>query len=293
MVCWGTAYVPSAWLAQSIGPFGAAAWRLGVAGGVLWVIAAARGHALPRGIRIELLIGLALAQTTVFYGATFWGIAHEGAGLASVLANSDPLFVAILAVGLLGEHLRPLQRVGLVVGFLGVAIAVCTEGLLPPHPTVAAIIVVIGAFAWAAGTIVAARAIRDHSHPWSLAAWQLMIGAVGLLLLMPFDHGAHVPTHPRDIGLVLLLGILGSAVPTALFYFALRTGAASEVSAWFFLVPILGVFTAWPLLGEQPTITLWIGLVGVSIGLWCVLRQRSRLVASRSVMSNRQPPELP
>jgi drug/metabolite transporter (DMT)-like permease len=293
ILCWGLAYVPSAWLAQDVGPFGAAAWRLGVGGAALFGVMAVRGQPLSPGVPILTVIWLGLVQTAVFYGATFWGIVHGGAGLASVLANSDPLWVAVLALIFLGERLASTQRVGLIIGFIGVGIAACSGGLWPPHPTAAAAIVVIGAVCWSIGTIVAAGAIRKDSHPVSLAAWQMTIGALVLAALSPIDGHHLLPQSIREVGLILFLGVVGSAVPTALFYVALRTGVASEISAWFFVVPIIGVASAWPLLGETPTWSLGIGLVGVSAGLWFVLRQRQRLVASDTPMSTVQPPEFP
>jgi len=293
ILCWGIAYVPSQWLADSLGPFGAASWRLGIGGLALFAYLAIRRQPLDPGVSIPTVIWLAVTQTAIFYGATFWGIVHGGAGLASVLANSDPLFVAMLAAMFLGEHLTSRQRLGLVFGFLGVACAVCSQGLWPPHPTLAAGIVVFGALSWAVGTIVAAGAVRKDSHPASLAAWQMTVGALMLALLSPIGGHTPVPSSAKDIGLVLFLAVVCSALPTALFYFALRIGVASELSAWFFLVPIIGVATAWPLLGEAITVPLGIGLLGVSAGLWLVLRPRERLVASRTVMTNSHPPELP
>ena len=293
MLCWGLAYVPSEWLAQSLGPFGAAACRLGMGGLALFALMLVRRQPLAPGVPLLTVVWLGLAQTALFYGATFWGIVHEGAGLASVLANSDPLFVAVLAVAFLGERLSGPQRIGLVFGFVGVASAVCSGGLWPPKPTLAAGIVVVGALAWAVGTIVAAGALRNTSHPISLAAWQMTVGAVFLAVISPFGGHGHASSGARDLSLVLLLGVIGSAVPTALFYYALRAGAASEISAWFFLVPIIGVASAWPLLGEGLTLPLGVGLLGVSVGLWLVLRQRQRLVGSAPVMPTRQPPELP
>ena len=77
--------------------------------------------------------------------------------------------------------------------------------------------------------------------------------------------------------LALLVGLagLGSAVPTGLFYHALAIAPAAEVSIWFFLVPVIGVASAWPLLGEVPQARLLTGLAGVSVGLWLVMLARA------------------
>ena len=47
------------------------------------------------------------------------------------------------------------------------------------------------------------------------------------------------------------------------------------MSTWFFLIPVVGVLSAWLLLGEQPTVRLVIGLAAVSVGLWLVLAIRA------------------
>lgn len=86
---------------------------------------------------------LALTQTVLFYGATFWGIAHAGAGLAAVLANTDPLFVAALAAGFLGERLERRQWAGLALGLVGVGVVVW-EGLLWPPSLAPGVAVVVG-----------------------------------------------------------------------------------------------------------------------------------------------------
>ena len=47
------------------------------------------------------------------------------------------------------------------------------------------------------------------------------------------------------------------------------------MSTWFFLVPVVGVLSAWLLLGERPPLQLVVGLAAVSVGLWLVLAARA------------------
>jgi drug/metabolite transporter (DMT)-like permease len=60
------------------------------------------------------------------------------------------------------------------------------------------------------------------------------------------------------------------------------------VSAWFFLVPVVGVLTAWPLLGETPSVRLVVGMAGVSAGLVLVLRRRA--AAPERLVDSAAPP---
>jgi probable blue pigment (indigoidine) exporter len=121
------------------------------------------------------------------------------------------------------------------------------------------------------GTVVAARGVRGRAEPLALAGWQMTAGGVVLAAAGVAGEGPPDATGAREVALIVVLAAVGSALPLALFYIALVQAPAAEVSAWFFLVPVVGVLTAWPLLGETPTAQLLAGMAGVSAGLWLVL----------------------
>ena len=275
MLCWGAAYVPSAWLVESWPPLTAAGARLMLGGVLLLGLLALLGRPLSPGVGVAAVGWLALTQTVLFYGAVFWGIAHAGAGLSAVLANTDPLFVAVLAAAFLGERLAGLQWVGLAIGLVGVAVVVWEGPLWPPELSTDALVVIGGALAWSIGTVVAARGIRGRGEPLALAGWQMTAGGAVLVLVGAVGEGDPSTTGAREIALVVALAVVGSAAPLALFYLALAKAPAAEVSAWFFLVPVVGVLSAWPLLGETPSTRLVVGMAGVSAGLWLVLGPRA------------------
>lgn len=276
MLAWGAAYVPSAWLVETWPPLTAAGARLGLAGLVVLGVLATLGRPLRPGAGAGVVALLALTQTVLFYGATFWGISAAGAGPAAVLANTDPLFVAALAALVLGERLAGRQWIGLSLGLAGAAVVVWSGPLWPPALSADALVVVGGALAWALGTIAASRGVRGRADPVALAGWQMTAGgavlaAVGLAL-----ERDGVGRGSREVALVAGLAVLGSAAPLVLFYRALESSPAGEVSAWFFLVPVVGVLSAWPLLGERPGPRLLVGLVAISTGLWLVMGARRR-----------------
>jgi len=275
MLAWGAAYVPSAWLVETWPPLSAAGARLGLAGLILLLALKVLGRPLRPGVGITTIGWLALTQSVLFYGATFWGILHAGAGLAAVLANTDPLFVAALASVVLGEYLTGRQWTGLAVGLVGATVVVWQGPLWPPEVSGAAVIVVAGAFAWSVGTVVATRGMRGAANPVALAAWQMALGGLVLLVIGFLFEDGPPPFGPREIALILGIAIVGGAIPFALFYLALARAPATQVSTWFFLIPVVGVLSAWLLLGEQPTARLVVGLAAVSVGLWLVLAIRA------------------
>jgi probable blue pigment (indigoidine) exporter len=282
MLCWGAAYVPSAWLVDDLAPLTAAGLRLGVGGLFVLAILKTRGKSLAPGVGPAVVGWLALTQTVLFYGATFWGIAHAGAGIAAILANTDPLFVAALGGVALGETLRRRQWVGLAIGFGGAAVVVLQDAGWPPRLSVDALVVVAGSLAWGIGTIVATRGVRGRGAAVPLAGWQMTVGGVVLAIVGFASESPGGGAGISTVALVAGLAAVGSATPLVLFYIALGHAPAGEVSAWFFLVPVVGVLSAWPLLGETPTLRLAVGMVAVSVGLWLVLagRRVPRLVPS-------------
>lgn len=271
MAAWGSAYVPSAWLVESWPPLLAAAARIGVGGLILLGILRVLRRPVMPGAEWRVILVLALTQSVIFYGATFIGIAEEGAGTAAVLANTDPLFVAALAAVFLGERLGPRQWAGLVVGLIGATAVVWQGPLWPPSISWVSLLVVVGALGWAVGTIAVTGRIRAGARPVAIAGWQMLVGGAMLAALGLLFEGAPQSSGAREVGLIVLVALVGNAIPFALFYVALGRGDAGKVSAWFFLVPVVGVLTAWPLLGEVPGPRLWAGLVLVCAGLWMVL----------------------
>lgn len=103
----------------------------------LWVIAAARGsllHILTSASLVYLLAGAfapALARLTYYESIHLIGIAR-----ATMLSNTTPIFAAILAVPVLGEHLTWPVGAGTVLVVSGVALAI-RQGAGPasPHDT--------------------------------------------------------------------------------------------------------------------------------------------------------------
>jgi drug/metabolite transporter (DMT)-like permease len=178
-------------------------------------------------------------------------------------AGARLTLAGVLLLGLLAALRRPLRP--------GAAVVVWDGPLWPPALSPGALVVVGGALAWSIGTVVAARGVRGRAEPLALAGWQMTAGGVVLAAAGVAGEGPPDATGAREVALIVVLAAVGSALPLALFYIALVQAPAAEVSAWFFLVPVVGVLTAWPLLGETPTAQLLAGMAGVSAGLWLVL----------------------
>jgi drug/metabolite transporter (DMT)-like permease len=192
---WGTAMAAMRPLLDGASPSLVAALRILPAGLALLVAAALLGRdpVVDRQDRPWLLL-FALVDATLFQGLLTRGLAQTGAGLGSVLIDSQPLLVALLARVLFAEAINPVGWLGLLIGLLGI---LCLG--LPP-----AVLrhwwlegpLVLGERAWshgelwmlgaaaamAVGTVLSRYACR-RSDALIVTGWHLLLGGLPLLLL--------------------------------------------------------------------------------------------------------------
>ncbi|XP_015581711.1 WAT1-related protein At3g02690, chloroplastic isoform X3 [Ricinus communis] len=117
---WGTAMVAMKEVLPLTGPFFVAAFRLIPAGLILIAFAAYKDRPFPSGFNAWLSIFLfGLVDATFFQGFLAEGLQRTSAGLGSVIIDSQPLTVAVLAALLFGESIGLVGAGGLVLGVVG------------------------------------------------------------------------------------------------------------------------------------------------------------------------------
>ena len=110
------------------GPGEIALFRFVVASVVLGCIALVTRMRLPERRDLPAVFLAGFLAFTVYHVALNYGEVAVGAGAASVLINTAPLFTALLAVTFLGERLRVLGWVGMAVSFFGAVLISAGEG---------------------------------------------------------------------------------------------------------------------------------------------------------------------
>ena len=108
-------------------------------------------------------LGLHVARNLIHFVGQYawvWGIALSPLAVVTAIEFTTPVWVALLAAALLGEHIPPARRIAIAAGIVGVLIIV--------RPGVgafgsAALIVLVGAFCFAAAILAAKTLLRtDH-----------------------------------------------------------------------------------------------------------------------------------
>lgn len=246
------------------------ALRLAVAGALLGAAAVATRTRITREqVARSAVSGLLLH--TAYLGGVFWAISRgTPAGVSSVVVSLQPVLVAALAVRLLGERLRRVQWLGLVVGVAGVALVLAPglAGQLPVAGVVACLLALVGG---TAGTLWHKR--HGDGIPLLWGATVQYAAAASVLLVLSVTTGARrIAWTPEFVGALLWLVVVLSIGGVLLLLVLLRRGSASGVSSLFYLVPPATAVQAWLVFGERLAAVSVVGIAVTAVGVAMVVR---------------------
>ncbi|MHB8868537.1 MAG: DMT family transporter [Thermoleophilia bacterium] len=278
-VLWGSTFTGMKIALRHWPPLTLGAVRYLIAG--VLVMALVKRSAWPRDLRPYLWFAfLGVLNSGLLAGMLLLGMRDVSAGRSSVLVNTHPLLVAVLAYFFLGETLRQTKIAGLVVGFGGVLL-MAQEGLRAGSGSARGYALILGAaVVWAVSSIVFKRVAGSHDVT-VVAGVQLLAGGIFLALGALATETGVVLRSPVELWVALLyIAIPGMAFPAVLWYYLLARGEAGKVTAWLFLVPTFGVLFGWLTLGEGLSWWEVAGAVLVAAGIYLVNRRTDPIVVA-------------
>lgn len=211
-------------------------------------------------LRSALLIA---SNLSYFFAIIFILIAK-----AATISLTAPLVVALLAWPMLGERTTVGRSIALVVGFAGVVIVIRPGTELFQW---ASLFVVWSAACYGLYQVLTRR-IAGIDSPETSAIYSSIIGAFGLILVLPFVW--RTPHSARDIIYFCSLGVLGAlghyCVARAMSY-----APANIVSPFQYMQLLGSVVVGYFFFGDFPDFLGWVGAgVIVAAGLYIGWTQR-------------------
>jgi drug/metabolite transporter (DMT)-like permease len=256
---------------------------------LLWCLATRQGRLLTRDGSLPwgLLAGVLFALEFILI---YVGLQWTGASRSAIFIYTAPFFVALGAHWLLPrERLGPLQWLGLIASFAGVAVALGT-----PAPSTSSrallgdLMVLLAGALWGATTLVIKATPLRSTPPEKVLLYQLavsaLLGAVGAALAGETmgDVGA-LPFWALAYQTVWVAGI------TFVIWFRLLARyPAGPLQAGTSMTPVFGVLSAAFILDEPLSASLVLAAGLVVLGL--VLVNRPRPEAPPFTGSDQAPP---
>jgi drug/metabolite transporter (DMT)-like permease len=214
---------------------------------------------------IQFARGFLLASATLIYFTSLTVLPlADAAAIGFVL----PLFVAVLAVPMLGERLDMSRTVAILVGLIG-AIVVVRPGssvftwyaLLP-----------IGMAVCNALYQILTRKVAGQEHPMTSLVWSALVGAVLLSAVAPFAW--QTPQSAFHWSLLCLMGLLAS-IGHYLLIRALEFAGATLLAPFTYTTLVWAMLLGFLVFGHFPdAVSLCGSAIIVGSGLFLAGRQR-------------------
>jgi len=253
---WGSTYLAIRIAIETLPPFLMAGVRFLIAGGILYGWARARGAEKPnrnlwRTAAISGVLMLACGN-----GAVVWAEQFVPSGMVSLLVATVPLWIVLQDWGW-GRGGAPGAGVllGILWGFVGVGLLFTGSeiGQATPQDLLGGLLVLGGAGAWAAGSLVARYGARPSSAALGIGM-QMLVGGGTLLLggilrgeVSSFDPGA---VSWLSVLAVLYLVVFGSLVAFSSYIWLLRNTTPAVASTYAYVNPLVALLLGWALASE-------------------------------------------
>lgn len=289
---WGTAMVAMKSVIPNTTPLFMAGIRLLPAGLLVVAVAAMLGRPQPRGWLAWLWIGFfALVDGFMFQGFLAEGLVRTGAGLGSVMIDSQPLAVALLSSWLFGEVIGLWGWLGLALGVLGISLIGLPDqwvlNLLHAQPLDVSFswpalfqngewLMLLASLSMAVGTVTICFVCR-HTDPVTATGWHMILGGLPLFVLSGiWESNQWVNISLEGWMALTYATVFGSAIAYGLFFYLASGGNLTSLSSLTFLTPAFALLFGNLFLLESLSPLQWIG-VGITLVSIYLVNQREKI----------------
>ncbi|MDH2442560.1 EamA family transporter [Amnibacterium sp. CER49] len=215
-----------------------------------------------------VLIGLLMS--VLQFGALFVAMKLGiGAGLASVVIQSQVVFTALIGALTLRERPSGGRTVGLLIAVCG--LCVIGIGASSTSSVAGFVLCLLAGLAWGGGNVLTRATLP--ARPFALLIYSSAVAPLPLLGLSLVTEGPASDLHAllslNLMGVLALVYVSGGAtlIGFGLWYRLLSRYPADSVAPFTVLVPIVGLLSAWAVLGQAATPTDLLGAAIAVAGL--------------------------
>ena len=217
----------------------------------------------------QLLITIALVQTTAQYFFAYLGIANTTGASGTIFSSVSACYAVVLAhFFFTNDKLTTPKIVGSVVCVFGIFVSTLGQGSIHFSLNGEGMLLV-SQLCFAIGTVIN-RKITQTDGPLAVTSYNLTLGGL-VLIIIGLVGGGKLTTVSISGLLVLLYLALLSAVAFTLWSQVLKFHPVGKISVFTFIVPIAGTLFSALLLGEDIMhIKYPISLILVTLGIYTI-----------------------
>ncbi|NES80827.1 MAG: DMT family transporter [Moorea sp. SIO2B7] len=305
---WGTAMVAMKGVIPNTTPLFMAGVRLLPAGLLVLAAAALMDRPQPKSWIAWLWIGFfALVDGLMFQGFLAEGLVKTGAGLGSVMIDSQPLAVALLSSWLFGEIIGLVGWLGLSLGITGISLIGLPDqwifNLIHGNLMIVPFnwqnllnsgewLMLLASLSMAMGTVTI-RFVSRHADPIVATGWHMVLGGLPLFVFSGIWESEQWTNLNLEGWIALAYAtIFGSAIAYGLFFCLASRGNLTSLSSLTFLTPVFAILFGNLLLSEVLSPLQCLG-VSLTLGSIYLINQRETIGKQwQSIIHNKSIPSL-
>lgn len=199
---------------------------------------------------------------------------HVGmpAGVVALIVGIQPLLTAFLSASMVGERVGRRQWAGLVLGFGGVALVVWNKLGVAGISGAGLAFSILALFGITVGTLYQKRFCAELDL-WSGSVIQFVAAALVLLPFAIVFETMRVEWSGQFVFALVWLIFVLSLGAISLLHLLIRRGAATRVSALFYLTPPTTALLAWLVFGEKLGLPAVAGMAIAAAGVAIAVRK--------------------
>jgi len=284
-IVWGTTYLFIRIAVETIPPVLLTASRYVFAGLVMTTVCLLRGERLPRDRKtLSNLALIGFLMVGVGNLAVVWAEQWVPSGMAALLVATAPFWMAI--VEMLrpdGERLGVQRGLGMLVGFVGVAILVAPSSSgnhFDSHFVIGALVIQLGAIGWQLGSVRGKYHVKNVPLMVSASLQMLFGGVLTGIIGFALGEGPRFVVTPRTFAALAYLAVFGSILAYSAYVYALAHIRTTNMSLYAYVNPVVAVLLGWLILKEELT---WVSITAMCVilaGVALVQTARPRKVVA-------------
>ena len=230
---------------------------------------------IPRGYLKKIFVASFIANT-LQYSITYTGLNLIDASAAVLLVQTEVPFGVIFAYFMLKEIPTLRALIGISVAFIGVYILTGSPNLDGKFIGIA--LTILGSAIWALGQVIV-KPLSKEINPLALVAWLAFFSGPILIGFSNFFEGNSL-NYIKNASfnhwmIAIYIGFIMQPITYGCFYYVLKNNPIYKVLPIVTMgIPPTGLLAAIFILGEKPTIELFIGGTVIIIGVIMILYKK-------------------
>jgi len=192
---------------------------------------------------------------------------HIDSALAGILNSLTPLFVILIAALFFKAGFQKQKISGVLIGLLGLIILSLSKGGVRTDNMQYAFLILLATLSYGLNVNIVTHYLKGVD-PLKMATVSLAFMAIPAGLVLAQQHFFSMVRYDEStygpVAAAVLLGVMGSAVATALFYLLIKRAGGLFASLVTYAIPIVAIF--WGLVANEAVTVLQVVCLGIILG---------------------------